>query len=219
MDRATWLSERRRTMEERADTIHAPTYDEVGGVYDDTTQHRMVARLLGLCPLGAAVLDAACGTGKYWPLILDGRRTLVGADQSAGMLARAQAKFPQVETRKVGLQEMEWEAAFDAITCVDAMEFVFPEDWPRVLVNFHRTLRPRGLLYVSVEQAEPDLPAVYAAAIAASLPVVEGEYVKGDGYHYYPAIEQVHAWLAAARFAILDEAEGPWYRHIIARRQ
>jgi hypothetical protein len=30
--------------------------------------------------------------------------------------------------------------------CVDAMENVFPEDWPQVLANLRRALRPGGHL-------------------------------------------------------------------------
>ena len=220
MDRAAWLTERRRTIEERADTIHAPTYDEVGGVYNDATQHRMVARLLALCPANARILDTACGTGKYWPLILDGGRTLVGRRPVGRHAATRPGQVPTRSKRtKSASRNWHWEDAFDGITCVDAMEFVFPEDWPRVLSNFQRALYPHGLLYFSVELPEDDLAEVFAAAVADGLPVVAGEYVKAGGYHYYPDIDQVRAWVDAAGFDILEEAVGDWYHHIIARKR
>jgi hypothetical protein len=56
--------------------------------------------------------------------------------------------------------------------------------------------------------------------------VVDGEVIweEPDGYyHYYPAMEQVRAWLAEAAFVIVEEAEGPWHaegyadHHLLAR--
>ena len=217
MERAAWLVERRRIIEERADTLIAPTYDEDGGTYSNDTHQRMLARFLTLCPPDAHILDAGCGTGRYWPLLLGGERTLVGIDQSAGMLQRAHAKFPDVPVEKRGLQELAAEAVFDGIACIDAMEFVFPEDWPPVVANLRRALKPNGVLYLTVELPEADLAEVNAAAVAAGLPVVPGEYVKGGGYHYYPTIEQVRKWLDEGGFDILDETIGDYYRHILAR--
>jgi hypothetical protein len=99
------------------------------------------------------------------------------------------------------------------------MEFVFPEDWPLVLANFQRALKPAGLLYLTVELPEPDLPQVYQAALAAGLPVLPGEYVTA-GYHYYPEIAQVLAWLDAAGFDVVAETTADAvYQHFIARRR
>jgi hypothetical protein len=44
-------------------------------------------------------------------MVLDAGRRVVGTDQSAGMLARARARFPAVPTEKVGLQELADETA------------------------------------------------------------------------------------------------------------
>jgi SAM-dependent methyltransferase len=164
------------------------------------------------------VLDAACGTGMYWPALLDAGCSVVGIDQSSAALRVAQKKFPTVLVQHLGLQEIAWELAFDAITCIDAMEFVFPEHWPLVLANFRRALKPSGLLYLTVELPEPDLPEVYQAALAAGLPVVPGEYVTA-GYHYYPDIPQVRAWLDAAGFDVVEETVDKVYQHFIVRRR
>jgi hypothetical protein len=64
----------------------------------------------------------------------------------------------------------------------------------------------------------------HQAARHAGLPVVDGEVIWGepDGYyHHYPSMQQVRAWLAAAGFAIQEEAEGRWhqegyaYHHVV----
>lgn len=219
MDRVAWIRERRRINEERMDRLFAPIYDEDWGGYINPTHQRMVESFLALLPAGAHLLDAACGTGKYWPLLLRNGRTLLGIDQSAGMLRRAQAKFPDVPVEKLGLQELAIENRFDGITCVDAMENVFPEDWPRVLQNFCWALKPEGLLYLTVEIPEDELPAVNRAGREAGLPLVEGEWVHEGTYHYYPTMDQVRAWVDGAEFDILDEAEGDGYYHLLARKR
>jgi hypothetical protein len=102
---------------------------------------------------------------------------------------------------------------------MDAMEIVFPEDWPLVMGNFHRALKPGGLLYFTVELIGADeLRASFDAACQQGLPVVEGEWAHEDGYHYYPAIEQVRSWAGAAQLDILEETVGDEYHHFLAQK-
>jgi hypothetical protein len=70
VDRQAWLRERRQMAEERHDTIDAFTYDDRYGEIGPT-HRRFVADLLERCPPGGIVLDAACGTGKYFGMVLD----------------------------------------------------------------------------------------------------------------------------------------------------
>ena len=221
MDRTAWLRERRQTAEERHDAIHAFTYDEQYGEIGPT-HRRFVADLLERCPPGGTVLDAACGTGKYFAMVTDAGRRVVGTDQSTGMLARARARFPGVPLEKVGLQELAFDGEFDAVMCIDAMENIPPEDWPRVAANLRRAVGPGGQVYLTVEQViEAELERVFAEATARDLPVVRGEMV-GEGYHYYPSREQVGGWLEAAGLAVVaeevsDEGDGYGYLHLLTR--
>jgi SAM-dependent methyltransferase len=216
MDRATWLRHKRCAAQARMDTRYAPIYDEYWGAIEPTHQ-RMLACFLALCPAQAQILDAACGTGKYWPLLLAGQRRVYGIDQSAGMLQQARAKFPDMPFEQLGLQELTYVERFDGVICMDSLELVCPEEWPLVLVNLRRALRPDGLLSATIELPEPDLPEVYAAAVAEGLPVVPGEYVKAGGYHFYPDLNQARGWLAAAGFTLFEDVEGDGYQHILAR--
>jgi len=211
---------------ERYDTLHAATYDQREWGAISPTHRRFVGQLIQRCPPGGRILDAACGTGKYFGMILDAGRQVVGTDQSAGMLAQARAKHPEVPTEKVGLQELAFDAEFDAAMCVDAMENVFPEDWPLALANLRRALRPGGHLYLTVELVPEDwVRAANEEARRSGLPVVDGEVMwEGlDGYyHHYPRMEQVRAWVADAGFVMEEEVEGPWheegyaYHHVLA---
>jgi SAM-dependent methyltransferase len=63
----------------------APTYDDHG--YPAQPQHHWVARLLRACPAAAKILDAPCGTGRYFSMVAATGHRVVGADQSAAMLA------------------------------------------------------------------------------------------------------------------------------------
>jgi ubiquinone/menaquinone biosynthesis C-methylase UbiE len=170
------------------------------------------------------VLDAACGTGKYFGMVLDAGRRVVGTDQSTGMLARARARFPAVPVERVGLQELAFDGEFDAVMCIDAMENVPPEDWPRVLGNLRRALRPGGRLYLTVEEPDQaDLDRAQADAVASGLPVVPGEMTaEGAGYHYYPSRQQVAGWLEAAGLVVeaegrSDEGDSYGYLHLLVR--
>ena len=220
MDRSAWLREKRRLTEERMDTLMAPLYDEKWGNYSNVTHQLFIQQFLILVPQHSTILDAACGTGKYWPMLLEKGHTVVGIDQSQGMLSRAKAKFPAVQVEKIGLQEMLYDEAFDGIICVDAMEFVFPEDWPVVLRNFYRALRLDGHLYFTVELADAnEIQAAFEKGQQMGFPVVYGEWAHEGGYHYYPKIEQVKEWVHLARFHPIEETVGDDYHHFLVQKQ
>ena len=229
MDRSAWLKEQRRVTEDQDDTIYAPIYDEYWGAIDPT-HHQFFNRFLGLCPPQAHILDAPCGTGKYWPLILASGRTVFGIDQSRGMLAWGHDKFPEVPIEKVGLQEMDYREAFDGAVCIDALEMVAPEDWPLVLSKFYRALRPQSYFYFTVEiAAEQDIAKAFADGQQAGLPIVygewayeggyHGEWAQDGGYHYYPKIEHVKEWVQQAGFHLIDETVGDEYHHFLVQKQ
>jgi SAM-dependent methyltransferase len=221
MDRRAWLASQRAGIEAH--------YDHQSSSYDDddvpiTPVHRQfIETVIDSCPLGGTILDAPCGTGRYFELVLAAGRTVVGIEQSAGMLARAHAKHPEVVLEKVGLQDLEFNCEFDAVLCIDAMEYVFPEDWPQVLANLHRAIRSGCLIYLTVEQIDPgEIANVFADANAEGLPVVFGENIyRGGGYHYYPPRERVSRWLEAEGVQIIEEGTSRGrtysYRHILAR--
>jgi SAM-dependent methyltransferase len=224
-DRGAWLRSLRRVNEHQEDAL-AGGFDAHWGEIEPTHQ-AFVERFLSRLPPGGRVLDAACGTGKYFGMVLASGRQLLGVDHAGALLALAAAKFPQVPTDQHDLQDLPYQGEFDGVLCVDAMEFVPPEDWPPVLQRFHQALRSGGWLYLTVELAPDDrVRAANQAARRSGLPVVDGEVIwEGpDGYyHHYPSMGQVRGWLAEAGFSIDGEAEGPWheqgyaYHHVLAR--
>jgi 2-polyprenyl-3-methyl-5-hydroxy-6-metoxy-1,4-benzoquinol methylase len=143
------------------------------------------------------------------------------------MAAQARQRGIAERVDGIGLQELADVATFDGVMCIDAMEHVPPEDWPIVLGNLARAVRRDGLLYVSLEVLVDEEAAVeraYAEATAQGFPVVRGESVGDEtgGYHYYPTVAQVQAWVEAEGLVIVEDttdmAYGDWgYRHLLLR--
>jgi len=180
--------------------------------------------MLRLIPPGGTVLDAPCGTGKYFPLVAAAGHLVAGADGSAGMLAQAAVRGIASLLAHTALQDLAYDHEFDAVMTVDAMENVPPEDWPTVLAHLRRAVRPGGVLYLTVEEvSDLRIDHAFDALAARGLPAVRGEIVDGDvaGYHYYPGRNHVLAWFAAAGLDVIDEdysAEEDWgYRHFLLR--
>jgi 2-polyprenyl-3-methyl-5-hydroxy-6-metoxy-1,4-benzoquinol methylase len=227
MDRRAWLDERRAAVEVDYDR-DAPTYES--GIYPISDEHRsFVARVVDACPEDGLVLDIPCGTGRYFELVTQRGRRVVGADQSAGMADQARALGLAETVEQIGLQELRQVATFDGVLCIDAMEHVPPEDWPGVVGNLGRALRADGLLFMSLEviaDQESYLDEAFAEAVAAGSPAVRGEAIGDDtgGYHFYPSDVQIETWLADAGLEIVDDVTamtyGDWgYRHLLLRQR
>ena len=221
-DRSEWIAERLKVAAARYDQRFAPVYDDRWGAEIDATHQMMLARLIDHLPPGSSVLDAGCGTGKYWPQLLDADLEIVGVDQSAGMLQRASAKHPQVQVVQQRLHTLDLGRRVDAIVCIDTMENVFPEHWPLVLAGFARHLVKDGWLYVTVELAEPsgynpaELTKIRDEQRSLGVPLEYGEVLEDGGYHFYPTGSQVDQWLDEANFNVATDLDGDGYRHLLA---
>lgn len=208
--------------EEQYDSVWAPLYGEAkAGLYSHITHQRSIHEFLGLLPQKSKILDAACGAGRYTPFLLEKGHSIIGIDQSQGMLVQAKAKFPSVQLEKIGLQKMAYQGIFDGAICMDATENVCPEDWMLVLSNFHRALKPRCYLYFTAETIENldenEIREAFEKAQQAGLPVIYGENPEEGVYHYHPTNQQVREWTQQAGFEILKEGNGEmWYYHILA---
>jgi hypothetical protein len=133
------------------------------------------------------------------------------------MLARARRKHPEVPARVLALQDLpaaqDLLSRFDGLLCVDALEYIAPEDWPGAVAGLAAALKPRTPAYVTVEVNDGPLPP------PADPRQVPGEDVEGGGYHYYPAWDQARSWLVAAGFRVEDEQEADYYRHFLLERR
>ena len=115
---------------------------------------------------------------------------------------------------------MSFENAFDGAICVDAMEFIFPEDWPLVLSRLFNAIKSKSMLYFTVEIADDaGIDTAFEKGRNMGLPVVLGEWAHEGGYHYYPKLEQVREWISQVGFYLLEDAYGDEYQHFLARKQ
>jgi 2-polyprenyl-3-methyl-5-hydroxy-6-metoxy-1,4-benzoquinol methylase len=219
MNRLEWLKEKRREAEERYGTLWAPRYAEEFGLYPNATHQTFMHKFLDLLRQPGTVLDAACGAGRYVPMLLEKGHKVLGIDQAQGMLSRAKALFPAIQIDKMGLQEMSYREVFDGVICMDAIEHVSPEDWPLVLRNLQQALKDQGYLYFTVEMGDAsEIQAAFIKAQETGVPAVLGELPDEDVYHYYPPVQQVKDWIYQEEFDLLNEGEGDLYRHYIVRK-
>ena len=78
MERREWLAERRAAVIAAYDA-GAPAYDQHDYPWD--LQRECVTRTLDLIPPGGTVLDAPCGTGRYFALVAAAGHRVAGVDQ------------------------------------------------------------------------------------------------------------------------------------------
>ena len=99
----------------------------------------------------SAFLSAGCGAGRYDGMQLEAGHSVVGIDLSAGMLAQARKRYPNIRYEKRALHEMDFRNELDGADCIKALEHVFPEEWPVIVHGFREAPRPTGLLYFSLD--------------------------------------------------------------------
>lgn len=153
------------------------------------THRQCVGRLLGLLPRNPSLLDAPCGTGVYWDILLGAGCEVLGVDPSAEALTTAQARHPDVATQRWGLDELPFDAAFDGALCIAGLDPLPQNRWPNALGGLHRAVRRGGVLYLTV------LPARHAER------------------------DEVRRLMKHAGFRVEDEIRGDGRDHLLARRR
>ena len=108
----------------------APFYDDFtsGSDYETWTGH-VLDLLSRLGRGGTTVLDVACGTGKSFMPFLQRGFDVTGCDISAGMLAEAARKAPEVPLLQADARELPAIGRFDLVTCFDdSVNYLLEED-------------------------------------------------------------------------------------------
>lgn len=102
---------------------------------------------------GKSILDAACGPGKYAEILLARGATVTGFDISPRMIELAKERNRGNGTffvHDLGQPlDMLDDTSFDVVLCALAMHYV--EDWGPTIREFHRVLKPEGLLVLSID--------------------------------------------------------------------
>ncbi|MFN7115379.1 MAG: class I SAM-dependent methyltransferase [Saprospiraceae bacterium] len=102
---------------------------------------------------GKFILDAACGPGKYAEILLNQGAQVTGFDMSPKMIELAKARNGAQGNFFVHDLAtpftMFTDASFDIVLCALALHYV--EDWTLTMQEFHRVLKPQGILVISIE--------------------------------------------------------------------
>lgn len=112
--------------------------------------HDAVLGELAQGPPPAAILDVGCGTGILAARLAGAYPTaeVVGADLSPGMLAKARERSNTVCWIEADAQHLPLDSdRFDAVCCTESFHW-YP-DQEAALAEFHRVLRPGGVLYLA----------------------------------------------------------------------
>lgn len=109
--------------------------------------------VLSLLPdvAGKRVLDAGCGPGAYAQWLLDHGAQVVAVDANAKMLAHARERTGnRAEFHLANLNaplDFLADASFDLVICPLVLDYI--RDWTPLFREFHRLLRPGGVLVFS----------------------------------------------------------------------
>jgi len=107
---------------------------------------------------GRRVLDAGCGPGVYAEELLARGADLVAVDVTPEMVEIARTRVGDRATvRQANLMErldFAGDGEFDAIVCALVLDYI--EDWRPVFREFHRILRPGGVLVYSHGHPQSD---------------------------------------------------------------
>jgi SAM-dependent methyltransferase len=100
---------------------------------------------------GKSLLDVACGTGledKY----LKRSFSVTGLDLNNGVLRIARKRNPEVTYLRGNMRDFRLNRTYDVITCFDAMCYLRGyRELRKTLKNFHRHLKPGGLLIFYID--------------------------------------------------------------------
>ena len=100
---------------------------------------------------GRELLDVACGTGfedKYLKQYFD----LTGLDLNSAVLRIARKRNPGITYLQDDMRTFRLDKTFDVITCFDAMCYLQNyRELRQTLANFHRHLKPGGLLIFYID--------------------------------------------------------------------
>jgi len=127
-------------------------YDAIGVAYSAARQKDqqslpLVRELIDRLPEGAAVLDAGCGSGVPVTMALSNHFDVTGVDISETQLEVARRLIPRATFVCRDMTELDFPAgSFDAICSFYAIIHVPRDEHRPLLLDFHRMLKPGGLL-------------------------------------------------------------------------
>ncbi len=135
--------------------LHADAYDALVTDSPEPWVEAVQARLTSAGHHRARVLDAGCGTGRHARGLLDRGHEVELLDASVQLLDLARRRCPGSLAHEADLCSLDLPRHFDAVTCRGVLnDLVTDAERDAALTSFGRVLRPGGLLFLDVREAE-----------------------------------------------------------------
>ena len=113
------------------------------------------AKFLRYLPVGAAILDAGCGSGRDSLAFMQSGYDVTMLDASAGMCKCAEALTGQ-KALCMSFDEMDFANRFDGIWACASLLHVPEKNLETVFVKFWHALKDNGILYASWKYGEAE---------------------------------------------------------------
>lgn len=109
----------------------------------------LLKELMRRLPRGAKVLDAGCGSGVPVTRLLSKSFDVIGVDFAEAQITLARTLVPKARFICQDMTKLDFpDCSFDAICSYYAIIHIPREEHNRLLLNFYRMLKPKGLILV-----------------------------------------------------------------------
>jgi len=134
------------------------TYDKIAKIYSDYTFNLILQyhlnEFISLLPKDGKILDAGCGSGKDVAYLTEYGFEAIGIDISEGLLKEAK-KRTKGKFKKMDITEMKFkDEEFDGIWSCATLYHLKKEDMLKVLKDFNKILKKKGVLFINVKEGE-----------------------------------------------------------------
>lgn len=142
-------------MEYLGPTIAA--YDKSWQKYEERTRNNLpTEELEKFCSLlsdSSMILDAGCAYGNQSNLLTQRGHSVEGIDLSSAFIARAKELYPGIHFSLMDIRDLQFEdECFDGIWANAVLLHLTDRDIASALDQFHRVLKPAGILFVSFKK-------------------------------------------------------------------
>ncbi|UCG61480.1 MAG: class I SAM-dependent methyltransferase [Candidatus Zixiibacteriota bacterium] len=140
------------------------TYDRIAARYCEKTrlekylrwEREYVRKLIAIIgSTGPLILDVGCGDGRHCRIIDEEGGKAIGIDLSQGMLREAKLNYPEGDFCLMDMRSLSFQDSFfDGIWSSGSIYHVTKAQARSVLSQFHRVLKPGGVLGISFKLGE-----------------------------------------------------------------
>lgn len=152
-----------------------------------------LSRLIDTVPAGGRILDLGCGPGgAVTRLLADTGFEVVGVDFAEEMISLARQAVPNATFLCRSMLDIDFEAEFDGVVASYSMLCLNPAEFGLVAAKIARSLRPQGLCFVALNEADIGEDADASALIEiAGQPMYSRAYSEAEVLGYFSEMTKV----------------------------